>query len=678
VDLTAPANGTFVKGTIDVTADAEDTDSGIDQVVFQVSSDEGATWAPIGAADMVPPYAVTLNTATFADGAVLWIRAIATNGVGGMTTTDPVEVTVDNSAPSVAVTSPAAGAFVRGVVPVVAAASDAHSGIDQVTFEYAKAAGGILNWVLIGTDDSSPFSANWDTTTAATPDGAYGVRAIAKNGADTTTTSAVVNVTVDNTSPTKPVLTAPTAGTVWTLNVTHAITWQAASITDTNLAANPVSLYFWPWGNPGAKKAIAENIANTGSYNWLATGMLSGDYEVQIVVADKAGNTNDATSGKFALWVVDETLPNVALTAPAAGLVKDTISVAATASDPESGIVEVAFWFSTDDGATWDQIDGSDAVPPYSVNFDTNTVDDGEVWFKATAQNGVGNVATSAIVEVTVDNTAPEVNLVQPAGGLIISGLAYPLSGTATDGGSGLMEVKFWYDADPQVDPPPVLIAVGVASGNPNEFRATWNTNAVADGSWWVIMSATDLAGNTEYDMVQVTIQNTVSIALKAGWNLVSMPIVPYDPNIQSVIAGLIANGSVKQVATFVWEAGALVQKVWSAGPKTLTTMVDGRGYWIEMTKDDTLVVHGTFVILPPSAPPSYQVYSGWNLIGFTSLDPAAPARSVASYLGPAVYPSMSAIYYYDVAAGYYKVPAAMMAKLGYWLAVNANGTIYP
>ena len=48
----------------------------------------------------------------------------------------------------------------------------------------------------------------------------------------------------------------------------------------------------------------------------------------------------------------------------------------------------------------------------------------------------------------------------------------------------------------------------------------------------------------------------------------------------------------------------------------TLTTMVDGLGYWINMTHADTLYVLG-YVILPASSPPTYSLSTGWNLIGF-------------------------------------------------------------
>jgi len=46
-------------------------------------------------------------------------------------------------------------------------------------------------------------------------------------------------------------------------------------------------------------------------------------------------------------------------------------------------------------------------------------------------------------------------------------------------------------------------------------------------------------------------------------------------------------------------------------------TMSDGNGYWVNMTTADMLYVNGT-IIAPGSAPASYQLSAGWNLVGFT------------------------------------------------------------
>ena len=224
-------------------------------------------------------------------------------------------------------------------------------------------------------------------------------------------------------------------------------------------------------------------------------------------------------------------------------------------------------------------------------------------------------------------------------------------------------------------------IADGVATGNPNEFGATWNTVAMADGGYNVRICARDNALNVICSAdVAVTIDNTPAapIALARGWNLVSLPVTPYDSKIASVLGGVTPAGCVKQVRTWVWESGKLVEKVWSAGPKTLTTMVDGQGYWVETTAAGcTLSVKGVAAGVPPAPPVSYKVYTGWNMIGFTSL----VDKPWNTYLGSAG-ASASALYGYNAGTGAY-VPlfggvANLVVGQGYWLAMSANSTIYP
>ena len=102
---------------------------------------------------------------------------------------------------------------------------------------------------------------------------------------------------------------------------------------------------------------------------------------------------------------------------------------------------------------------------------------------------------------------------------------------------------------------------------------------------------------------------------LFTGWNLVSTPIVPNNNLLKSILAPQLAAGEV----TIVWSYTGTPrtwQKFIPPSTGTLTTIVDGNGYWIYMTAPDTLLVGGT-VIPPGVAPPTYRLLAGWNLIGF-------------------------------------------------------------
>jgi len=95
----------------------------------------------------------------------------------------------------------------------------------------------------------------------------------------------------------------------------------------------------------------------------------------------------------------------------------------------------------------------------------------------------------------------------------------------------------------------------------------------------------------------------------------------------------------------------------------------------------DDLVVAGQELESGAILPPSYDVYGGWNLIGFKSTTAKLPTEYLAGIAGKYVM-----IYGYDNGA-FYAVGSPGHAMLvpyyGYWLAVidtkvGAEGTIYP
>jgi subtilisin-like proprotein convertase family protein len=88
VQLTAPANGATVSGTVAVSATAADSDGTIASVKFDLPNGTSVT-------DTTAPYSTTWNSATVADGAGYVIRATATDDKGA-TAVSQVTVTVQN------------------------------------------------------------------------------------------------------------------------------------------------------------------------------------------------------------------------------------------------------------------------------------------------------------------------------------------------------------------------------------------------------------------------------------------------------------------------------------------------------------------------------------------------------------------------------------------------------
>ncbi len=159
------------------------------------------SYAPAGTGSWSTACSFTWWYSSF--GACLWntsslsgsydLRVVGT-ARDGSTRTDVVRGrTLENTVSSVVVTSPAAGATVRGTTTVSAAASSSR-GVRSVRFDVRLA--GTSSWTEACTDTTAPYSCTAET--AAVANGPVDLRAVMVDDAGGTTTSDVVTVTVDN------------------------------------------------------------------------------------------------------------------------------------------------------------------------------------------------------------------------------------------------------------------------------------------------------------------------------------------------------------------------------------------------------------------------------------------------------------------------------------------------
>jgi hypothetical protein len=180
VSITSPSPGSFVSGTITVDAAASDS-VGVVGVQFQYDGID------FGAEDTTQPYTATAFTNNVLNGTYTF-TAVARDAQGNRTTSAPVTVTVDNSTPTVSITSPASGSTVSGTIAVEATASD-NLGVAGVQFQY--------DGIDFDAEDSTPpYTASAYTNNV--PNGTYTLTAVARDAAGNRTTSAPVTITVSN------------------------------------------------------------------------------------------------------------------------------------------------------------------------------------------------------------------------------------------------------------------------------------------------------------------------------------------------------------------------------------------------------------------------------------------------------------------------------------------------
>ncbi len=179
-------------------------------------------------------------------------------------------------------------------------------------------------------------------------------------------------------------------------------------------------------------------------------------------------------------------------------------------------------------------------------------------------------------------------------------------------------------------------------------------------------------------------------VLLTGGWNLISLPIMPLDTSIESVLAPLAFPYDL--ISVWYYDCCQDEWLVYDSGDtsfQTLKTMEDGKAYWVRMrypeeqhsdpsisgTYPYALWVFGTKAPMPPGVPSSYDVCEGWNMIGFRSMEGMAPEDYLWDF-DPSEY---GAIYGWDpYLQDWVTNPDELVPGHGYWIPFSVAGAIHP
>ncbi len=394
----------------------------------------------------------------------------------------------DTTAPTVSLTAPANAATLTGAATLSANAAD-NVAVAGVQFK--------VDGVAVGAEDiASPYSVQWDTTTATA--GSHQLSAVARDAAGNSTASAVVTVTVSNADATAPVVS---------LSAPAAAATVSASVTVSADATDNVGVVGVQFKLDGVNLGT-EDTSSPYSVTWDTTTATNAAHSLTAVARDAAGNSTTSTARSVTVSNAsgDTTAPTVALTAPAAGAtVSGSTNVTATAAD-NVAVVGVQFKL---DGAN---LGTEDTSSPYSVTWDTTTATNAAHSLTAVARDAAGNSTTSTARSVTVSNasgdtTAPTVALTAPAAGATVSG-STNVTATAADN-VAVVGVQFKLDGNN-------LGAEDTAS----PYSVSWTTTATSNGAHSLTAVARDAAGNTTTSTARsVTVSNAAGSALTIDGN---------------------------------------------------------------------------------------------------------------------------------------------------------------
>jgi hypothetical protein len=279
-----------------------------------------------------------------------------------------------DSPPVVTLTQPSDGAtFTQpATVNLAATASDADGIVTKVEFFNGAA--------KLGEDTSAPYSFTWSGVAAGT----YTLTARATDNLGAITSSAAATITVNANTPPTVDMTSPVDGATFTSPATVNL---AATASDADGIVTKVEFF-----NGAAK--LGEDTSAPYSFTW--NGVAAGTYTLTARATDNVGAITSSSAATITVSASANTPPSASITSPADGAIfawKPTITVTATASDPDGTVTKVEFLDRT-------TVLGQDTSAPYS--FTWRNVPQGSHVLTARATDNAGAVTTSSQVGITV------------------------------------------------------------------------------------------------------------------------------------------------------------------------------------------------------------------------------------------------------------------------------------
>ena len=335
---------------------------------------DGSTWTLVGT-----------NTISMAGAVYVGLAVTSHSSEARATATfDNVSVYAGTAAPKneppvVELTRPANGSNFTAPANILleATASDADGSVASVDFYQGS--------TLLGSDTTSPYSFTWTGAGA----GSYQLTVIARDDAGAMTTSGAVDVTVGSGTNTPPTvsITSPSPGASFTAPATITI---EASASDPGGSVVRVEFF---------RGTTMIGSDSTSPYSATWSGATAGNYVLTARAVDNAGAMRTSAGVNISVTSTPNQLPSVSITSPAPGQAftpPASITIAATASDPDGTIVGVDFFVDS-------QLIATDTTSPYGASW--ANIDVGTYWLTAVARDNAGGTSTSVGVTVVVEGT---------------------------------------------------------------------------------------------------------------------------------------------------------------------------------------------------------------------------------------------------------------------------------
>jgi hypothetical protein len=363
VTIQSPASGATVFGTISVSGTAS-AKAGISSV--SVAADSGS-YQPASRTNGGTGWAYSLNTNNLTNGAhTITARAVDSHG---RSATSSVGVNVNNTPPTITISTPKAGAFASGNVSVAGTAAS-QAGIAGVQ-------------VRVDSSTWAPASGTsaWNALVASSnyADGAHTISAMAADSVGHSST-ATISVTFSNSPPTVSI-TTPQAGATVAGSVT--VSGSAASLA--GIASVQVQVDSSGW-----------TIAS-GTTSWttgiVSAGYADGPHTIYAMATDTVGRSSTTSI----TVTFSNSPPTISISSPQPGTtISATIAVSGSAASP-AGIASVQVQV---DSNAWVTATGTTS---WTLSINTTAYSNGPHTISAMATDTFGR-SSAASISITVSN----------------------------------------------------------------------------------------------------------------------------------------------------------------------------------------------------------------------------------------------------------------------------------
>src|SRR5207249_3499955 len=155
------------------------------------------------------------------------------------------------------------------------------------------------------------------------------------------------------------------------------------------------------------------------------------------------------------------------------------------------GVASAQFQVKVPGDPSFSDLGAAVTSAPYTYDWATGVLDDGSYDLRVVTTDAAGNVTTSPARTVLLDNSAPTGTITAPAAGAALRG-AVVVSSDPADDGSGVTSAQLQLEGP---DDSSFSDLGGALTASP--YDHSWDTTAVADGSYDLRVVTTDGAGNT-------------------------------------------------------------------------------------------------------------------------------------------------------------------------------------